>query len=102
MLRKIEDVITQPSNEIETKLSKYRELQLIMKSMQMELDHIKKDLIGSYFAHHDSYTSSKGMLLATYKASYPITFNQGAFKTENPDIFEQYTEVKEQFRFMVK
>jgi len=102
MLQAIENILTQPSNEIETKLSKYRELQLIMKSMQMELDSIKKDLVGSYFAHHDSYTNSSGMLLATYKASYPVTFNQGIFKSENPDLFEQYTEIKEQFRFIVK
>ena len=51
---------------IDDQLSRGKELQLQIATLQKELDGIKDSLKSGYFSTHDEYRNSKQVIIATY------------------------------------
>ncbi len=87
---------------VENKLSRMKELQQSIKVLSAELDMLKSQVIESYFVDHEEFKTTKGLLLASYKAVEMNIFNQSKFKEDHPDISKLYTEMKLSQRFLLK
>jgi predicted phage-related endonuclease len=94
---------TLPSLHDQTRfmIEKYRDLDRQIKALEKEKELVGKELKSGFFLHHQDFIH-EGRLLATYKPTIVIRFNQNKFKAELPEVFETYQEAKEEFRFLLK
>ncbi len=95
-------VIVIKTNEIEDAISRYKDLESEIKTLESRKSLLKESLIKSYFAKNDSYYNEDGLLLATYKAQIRQVFNTTAFKQDNLDVYNTYTKPQEIHVFLVK
>ena len=88
----------------EQKLLRMQELDKQIKVLDAELQMLKKQVIEEYFVanNSDSYRTSRGLELATYKSQERNVFNQSKFKCDHNDIFSMYSEVKSISVFLLK
>ncbi len=79
----------------------YRDLDRQIKALTKQKDEIGRELKAGYFLHHTDFIH-EGRLLATYRPSITIRFNQSRFKEEMLELFESYQEAVEEKRFLLK
>jgi hypothetical protein len=86
----------------ETKLNRMKELSTKMKELEAEYDMLKKQVIDEHFITSEEYRTTKGLLLASYKAQEMIQFQQSKFKNDHADIYNLYSEKKIIHKFLLK
>lgn len=92
----------QPTNPLERKLNRMREIKDAVKALDAEFDMLKKEAIAEYFIVNEEYRTDKGLLLASYKAIESLRFNTDRFKTDHADIYDMYKEKGLSYRFDLK
>ncbi len=88
------------SNELKSKIQKYRELKVFIEQLTAEMDEIKQELINEM----EEQQTSK-LLIDTFKVSYTDftseRLDSKAFKAENPELANRYIKVTTSKRFTV-
>lgn len=87
---------------IEDKLVKMKVLQDEMKILEAEFKMIKEQVIADYFVNHQEYKTAKGLIMATYICTEPITFSSTKFKVAHPGLYDQFCDIKKVFTFRLK
>jgi predicted phage-related endonuclease len=90
------------SVSIESKLIRMKELRDSIKVLEAEFNMLKEDVINNYLSTHQSYKTAKGLELATYTSYSQSSFNSSKFKTDFPDVYEDYKENKTIHKFLLK
>jgi hypothetical protein len=96
-------IITLPGvKSIESNLFRMKELSDSIKSLQAEYDMLKKEVIDGYFCNNDTFMTSKGLVLATYKEQIRTQFLTTEFKKAKPELYEQFCDLKSVKTFLLK
>jgi hypothetical protein len=90
------------TNEIKTVIDEYKDLRNQIKTLEAQLDQMKKLLVDGYIQGYEEVATPQGLIVATYKKAMRIMFNQTAFKTDQPTLYDQYAEIKEVRTLLVK
>ncbi len=88
------------SNELKSRIQKYRELKVFIEQLSQEMDEIKKELITEL-----EEQQTEKLLVDTYKISYTDVKSERldtkTFKSENPELANRYIKVTTSKRFTV-
>lgn len=87
---------------IEDNIIHLKHLKDQIKTLQAEYDMLTDELKSGYFADHDEYMTSKGLILATYKSQLRTQFKTTEFKLAEPKLYEQFLDIKELKVFLLK
>jgi len=82
-------------------VEQYRDLDRQIKALTAQKEAIGKELKCGFFLHHTDFIF-EGRLIATYRPSITIRFNQARFKADMLELFESYQEAVEEKRFLLK
>lgn len=81
--------------DIESKVLRYKNLQYQQKVIEAEMAIIKKDIIDKCFKNNEEYFDSNNVLCATYKSQIRIFLDQTKLKNEMPNIYDEFSTLKE-------
>lgn len=87
---------------IETNIDRCRRIKKEIEILQAEYDMLKKGMIEGYFASNDTYITSQGLVLATYKGQIRQQFKTVEFKKDHPEMYDNYSDLKEIKTFLIK
>jgi hypothetical protein len=87
---------------IEDQINEYKSLSRSIKELEAQRDKLKKEMITDYFSKYDTYENEKGLVLATYKKSIRISFDQSAFKQHHEMLYTEFLGMKEVATLLVK
>lgn len=90
------------ANNVEQNLKRMKTLKTKITALTAEYKLLEKCVIDEYFSKHDTYTTEKGLVLATYKQVTAMAFSQSDFKAANPDLYQQFSSERTQYRFLLK
>ena len=92
---------TVTNDDISAHLREIKELDAEMKIMEQRKQFLK-DKIGSYMLTSDALITADGSIIATWKCISSNKFDLKSFRVEQPELTEQYMQVRESRQFLVK
>lgn len=90
------------TQQIEQAIIDYKSLQIQIKELTAEADAIKKVITNDYFGSYEIMTRPSGLVLATYKESIRVQFEQTRFKEDHKALYETYCDLKSIRSLLIK
>lgn len=87
---------------IDSVIKRYKEVSEQEKAIVAEKDFLKKHIINTYFIDKDVLLGEYDRVIATYKSQVRTQLDITKIKTEAPDIYNKYLDIKEIRILLVK
>ena len=91
-----------PTFDIEATLQKMKKLNAKIKALTAEFSMLKEQAIKEYFSDCDTYTTAKGLILATYKEIISNRFDSAEFKKNHALYYATFSKPHSSYRFDLK